>query len=477
MTGSRKEKFLGSVDWLVVAIYLVMVLCGWLNIYAAVFDESHSGIFDMSRNYGKQIIWIGISLFVAISILLVDAKYWHILSYPLYMLSMILLFSVLFLGSEINGNKGWLMLGPVAIQPAEFVKITTALCLARYMSHYSFDIRKPGDLLSIAAIVGLPMALVLLQNDTGSALVYCSFMLVLYREGFYGWVYGALIMVVSLFILSFLLEPLTLLIILTVVCVLAEDVTNGRWRQKIVYLASLALLTLGIYSFRLFTGWNVTLYTALLIALALSLVMVFAYSYRYKVRNIMLFVALFAGSLAFIAATDYVFDNVLQLHQQKRVLDFLGVESDLKGWGYNVNQSKIAIGSGGFAGKGFMQGTQTKFNFVPEQSTDFIFCTVGEEWGFLGSSFVVVLFGVLLFRLIRMGERQPEAFGRIYCYSVASIFFFHVVINIGMTLGLTPVIGIPLPLFSYGGSSMLAFTIMLFIAVKLDASRNETKIS
>lgn len=477
MTGSRKEKFLGSIDWLVVAIYIVMVFCGWLNIYAAVFDESHSSIFDLSQNYGKQLIWIGVSLFIAISILLFDAKYWHILAYPLYCLSILLLFSVLFLGSEVNGNQAWLVLGPVKIQPAEFVKITTALALGRYMSHYSFDIRKGKDLFQIAVIIGIPMVLVLMQNDTGSALVFGSFLIMLYREGFYGWVYGVLIMIITLFVLSFLVEPLALLIILIVVCVLAEGLTNGYWRQKVIYLAGLALITFAIYSFRLFTGWNVSLYTALLIALALSSVMVVLYAYRYKVRNILLFIGLFIGSLVFIHATDYIFDNILQPHHQSRILDLLGVESDLKGVGYNVNQSKIAIGSGGLTGKGFMQGTQTKFNFVPEQSTDFIFCTVGEEWGFLGASFVVILFAVLLFRLIRMGERQPEAFGRIYCYCAASVFFFHMVINIGMTIGLTPVIGIPLPFFSYGGSSMLAFTILLFIAVKLDASRNELKIS
>ena len=267
-----------------------------------------------------------------------------------------------------------------------------------------------------------------------------------------------------------------LLIVLILVCVAGEATTNGLWRSKAIYLAGLALGAILIYAGASLAGVPIGWYAAILSAVVLSVAAVAVYAYRYKIRNTLTFVLLFFGSLVFTRTIDYVFHNVMQIHQQKRILDLLGLESDLKHWGYNVNQSKIAIGSGGFSGKGFLEGTQTKFNFVPEQSTDFIFCTVGEEWGFLGSLTVVVLFTILILRLIRMGERQMEPFGRIYCYCVASIFLFHVAVNIGMTIGIMPVIGIPLPFFSYGGSSLIAFTVLLFVAVRLDAAKRELSI-
>lgn len=463
----------GGIDWSMVLIYLALVFMGWLNIYAAVYDDTHASIFDLSQRYGMQLIWMGVSVFIAVSILLIDDKYYHVLAYPLYWIAILILIGVLFLGKEVNGAKAWIVLGPVAIQPTEFVKFTTALALARYMSSYTFDIRNMNNLVRVGLILALPVMIVMLQNDTGSALVYGSFLFMFYREGFNGWVYVALIMVISLFIFSFLLDPVMLLIVLVLVCVIGEGMTNGNWRSKVIYLAGLSLGSVVIYAlfnllFRVAMDWHV----AILIAILLSVGVVILYAYRYKIGNILTFILLFFGSLAFTYTIDYAFDH-LQTHQQKRILDLLGLESDLKGWGYNVNQSKIAIGSGGFSGKGFLEGTQTKFNFVPEQSTDFIFCTVGEEWGFIGGTLVVLLFAALVLRLIRMGERQKEPFGRIYCYCAASIFLFHVVVNIGMTIGLMPVIGIPLPFFSYGGSSMIAFTILLFVAIKLDASKRE----
>lgn len=476
MTGSHRhnELSIGRVDWPVVLIYAALVLMGWLNIYAAVYDESHAGIFDLSQRYGVQLLWMGISAFVAVSILLIDDKYYHILAYPLYWFTIVILVGVLFFGKEVNGAKSWLMIGPFALQPTEFVKFTTALALARCMSAYSFSMNNVGDMLRAGMIILIPVGIVMLQNDTGSALVYGSFLFMLFREGFNGWVYVALIMVILLFVFSFLFEPVALLIVLILVCVLGEGITNGNWRSKIVYLAGLALGVILLYvAAGLIFGPDVSLQAIILIAAVVSVPVVLIYGYRNRFRNMWIFILLFFGSLGFTHTIDYAFDNILQVHQQKRILDLLGLESDLQKWGYNVNQSKIAIGSGGFSGKGFLHGTQTKFNFVPEQSTDFIFCTVGEEWGFLGSALVVILFAVLILRLIRMGERQHEAFGRIYCYSVASIFFFHVLINIGMTIGIMPVIGIPLPFFSYGGSSMLAFTLMLFVAVRLDMSKHE----
>ena len=459
----------GGLDWITILVYTVLVLMGWVNIYAAVYDEAHSSIFDISQRYGMQLIWIGVSAFIAISILLIDDKYYHILAYPLYWFSILVLIGVLLFGKEVNGAKSWLF----GIQPSEFVKFTTALALARYMSSYSFDIRNLKHLLHVAILLGLPVLIVMLQNDTGSALVFGSFLFMLYREGFNGWVYIALIMIISLFIFSFLLEPTALLIVLILVCVVGEGMTNGNWRSKAIYLAGLALGSTLIYTVcQLLLSIDISWYLSILIATTLSIGVVILYAYRYKINNILTFILLFFGSLGFTYTVDYVFNNVLQIHQQKRILDLLGLESDLSHWGYNVNQSKIAIGSGGFSGKGFLEGTQTKFNFVPEQSTDFIFCTVGEEWGFIGSAIVIILFVILILRLIRMGERQQEPFGRIYCYCVASVFLFHVTINIGMTIGIMPVIGIPLPFFSYGGSSLIAFTILLFVAIKLDASKH-----
>ena len=459
----------GGLDWITILVYTVLVLMGWVNIYAAVYDEAHSSIFDISQRYGMQLIWIGVSAFIAISILLIDDKYYHILAYPLYWFSILVLIGVLLFGKEVNGAKSWLF----GIQPSEFVKFTTALALARYMSSYSFDIRNLKHLLHVAILLGLPVLIVMLQNDTGSALVFGSFLFMLYREGFNGWVYVALIMIISLFIFSFLLEPTALLIVLILVCVVGEGMTNGNWKSKAIYLAGLALGSTLIYTVcQLLLSIDISWYLSILIAATLSIGVVILYAYRYKINNILTFILLFFGSLGFTYTVDYVFNNVLQIHQQKRILDLLGLESDLSHWGYNVNQSKIAIGSGGFSGKGFLEGTQTKFNFVPEQSTDFIFCTVGEEWGFIGSAIVIILFVILILRLIRMGERQQEPFGRIYCYCVASVFLFHITINIGMTIGIMPVIGIPLPFFSYGGSSLIAFTILLFVAIKLDASKH-----
>lgn len=475
MTDSEKTNDLapGRVDWVAITVFVALVLMGWLNIYAAVYDDDHASIFDIGQRYGMQMIWMGASAFIAVSILLIDAKYYHVLAYPLYWIAVLVLVGVLFLGKEVNGARSWIVMGPVAIQPTEFVKFTTALALARYMSSYTFDIRRMHDLLRIGLLLGIPVLIVMLQNDTGSALVYGSFLFMLYREGFNGWVYIALLMVVSLFVFSFLLDPVMLLIVLIVVCVAGEGIVNGDWRSKIVYLAGLALGSILLYAAFNLSGIDMGWHSVILIAVVLSMGAVVLYAYRRKLRNIATFILLFFGSLGFTYTIDYAFDHLLQTHQQKRILDLLGIESDLKGWGYNVNQSKIAIGSGGFSGKGFLEGTQTKFNFVPEQSTDFIFCTVGEEWGFLGSALVVILFAVLILRLIRMGERQMEPFGRIYCYCVASIFLFHVAVNIGMTIGIMPVIGIPLPFFSYGGSSLIAFTVLLFVAIRLDAAKRE----
>ena len=460
-----------KIDWKTILVFVVLMLLGWMNIYAASAGEGES--FSFSSRYGMQMIWVVISMVVAGVILLVDDIYYHQFAYPFYLLMLLVLVATLFVGKEVNGAKSWLSLGPVAVQPAEFMKLATALALARFMSEYHFSLGRPKDLVGVGAILLIPIGIILAQNDMGSALVYCSFLIVLYREGLNSWIYYAIFLVVGLFVCSFLLSDVALLVGLIVVFVVVQALGNRNPKESAIYTAGVGALSLAIYGAALVAGWSLTYYGALLIASVVMLIVALAYAYRNKLANIYLFAAMFVGSLLFIGAIDFVFNDVLQLHQQKRILDLFGLESDLKGWGYNVNQSKIAIGSGGFFGKGFLQGTQTKYDFIPEQSTDFIFCTVGEEWGFVGAVVVLMLFATLIIRLMKMGERQNEPFRRVYCYGVAGIFLFHVIINVGMTIGLMPVIGIPLPMFSYGGSSLLAFTILFFIAVRLD-SQNST---
>ncbi len=461
-----------GVDWGTVGVYLLLAAIGWISIYAAVYNEAHASIFDLSQNYGRQLIWIGISLFTGISVLLIDDKYWHILAQPLYWLSVLALVGTAVLGRDIKGAQAWYEIGGGNIQPVEFVKMTTSLVLARVMSTYFFNIQRFRSILTVFFLIGLPMfIIVVLQNDTGSALVYGAFLFMLYREGFSGWVYAVLFLGIGLFLLSFYLSPFVLLIGLLAGAVIAEGAMNGRWKTSLIYLSGVTLTALGLYFGGRLVGIEVPVYASLLIAAGLSLIFVVLYAWRNRLKNVYLVLIFFAGSVLYTQTIDYAFDNVLQPHQKARVLDYLGIEEDLLGVGYNANQSQIAIGSGAFWGKGFLNGTQTKYDFVPEQSTDFIFCTIGEEWGFAGSTVVIALYVVLILRLIAMGERQQEAFGRIYCYCVAGIFLFHVLINVGMTIGLMPVIGIPLPFISYGGSSMIAFTLLLFVALKLDSAK------
>lgn len=460
------------IDWKTILVFVALVFIGWLNIYAAVYNEAHAGGFDLSSRYGMQLIWIGISAVAALVILLIDDIYYHLLAYPFYGLMLVVLILTLFVGKEVNGAKSWLALGPVAVQPAEFMKLATALALARFMSDYNFSLQKPRGLIGVGALLLVPIFVILLQNDMGSALVYCSFLIVLYREGLNPWVYYAIFLIVGLFVGSFLLSNVALLVILILLFVVSQLPSNRNPRESVKFVAGVGLLSIVIYGTSWLTGWGIDYYRSLLISSFVMLAVALLHAYRHKLSSIYLFAIMFVGSLLFLGAVDYVFNDVLQLHQQKRILDLLGLESDLKGWGYNVHQSKIAIGSGGLFGKGFLEGTQTKYDFIPEQSTDFIFCTVGEEWGFFGAVVVLALFAVLIIRLMKMGERQHEPFRRVYCYGVAGIILFHTIINVGMTIGLMPVIGIPLPMFSYGGSSLLAFTVLFFIAVRLDSQNS-----
>ena len=400
-----------------VGMFLLMVVMGWLNIYAAVYNEEHQSIFDLSQNYGKQTIWIAGALVLALMILVIDGKFYAAFSYPIYGAMLLLLLSTFAFARDVKGSYGWIDIGSFKLQPAEFAKFATNMALAKYLS--TLDIRMQDMRTKITSLIllGVPMAIILLQNDTGSALVFGAFIFVLYREGLSGNILLLGFLTIVLFVLTLLVEQLVLFSIIG------------------------------------------------------GVALVFFFLIRKTRKNILVIVigALLASSVVF--SVDYVYRNVLQAHQRTRIDVLLGKQTDLKGAGYNVNQSKIAIGSGEFWGKGFLQGTQTKYDFVPEQSTDFIFCTVGEEWGFLGSSVVILLFMALLARIIYVAERQRSQYSRIYGYGVASILFFHLMINIGMTIGLAPVIGIPLPFFSYGGSSLWSFTILLFIFIKLDAYR------
>ncbi len=475
MIGNSKDNLSRSgVDWGSIAIFFVLMLLGWLNIYAAVYDETTTEGFTLASRYGSQLIWIGVCVLTAIVIMLIDGIYYHMIAYPFYALILLVLVATLFIGTEVNGARSWLRLGGFSVQPAEFAKFATALALARYMSAYSFSMSAWRSRLTALLLLAVPMAIIMLQNDTGSAIVFASFLMVFYREGLNGWIYVAIGMVIFLFVFSFLWTPATLLAAILILCTLIESILNGAWLRNLRYLAAVVLSSLLIYLIAAaVTGGTAGYYGCLLAASLLSLPVVGVYAWRSKLKNVLICIGMFIGSVLFTNLVDVVFDH-MQIHQQKRILDLLGVESDLQYWGYNVNQSKIAIGSGGLLGKGYLHGTQTRYDFVPEQSTDFIFCTVGEEWGFVGSVVVLGLFCWLILRLIRMGERQHEAFGRVYCYGVASILLFHVLVNVGMTIGLMPVIGIPLPLFSYGGSSLFAFTLLFFVAVKLDACRRES---
>jgi rod shape determining protein RodA len=417
MARERNNVF-NNLDWTLVIIYLVLVLMGWLNIYAAVYNEDHKSIFDLSQSYGKQMLWIITSLFIGLVILLTDARFFSTFAYLIYGITILSLVAVLLVGSEVSGSKSWFEIGGFRLQPAEFAKFATNLAIARFFSGQHINVKDFKTRVIPLILLGIPGLLILLQNDTGSALVYSSFILVLYRMGMSGnlLLAGALVVIIAL-----------------------STLMVGH-----IYVSGLLVILAGL---------------------------LFAFMKRNR-RNIINLLALLIMGIGFTFSVEYVVDNFLGEHQKTRINVLLGKELDLKGAGYNVNQSKIAIGSGGFLGKGYLNGTQTKYNFVPEQSTDFIFCTVGEEWGFAGSLVIIVLFLYFLTRIVTLAERQRSDFSRIYGYGVAAILFFHFMINIGMTIGLVPVIGIPLPFFSYGGSSLWAFTILVFIFIKQDANRN-----
>ena len=414
----REEKgIFYRIDLIAVGLYMALVFIGWLSVYAAVYDETHNHIMDLTQQYGKQMIFIIAAIVLALGILIIDPKFFSQFAWFIYGFFLFLLVFVIFSGREVAGSKGWFAIGGFGVQPAEFAKMATALALAKYLGSLDVTIARFRSLAIASAIILVPAVIVMLQHDTGSAIVFLALVIVLYRAGLTGFI------------------PLAF-IVLPVLGILALMV------PKLILIAVLLLAAAGFYYFS-----------------------------NRKLRTILLICAIFLGSVGFVFSVDYSVNKILEPHQSNRIHVLLGQDVDLRGAGYNVNQSLIAIGSGRFFGKGFLQGTQTKYNFVPEQSTDFIFCTVGEEWGFLGSAVLLILYLSLFIRIVLMAERQRSRFSRFYGYGVASILFFHFAINIGMTLGMVPVIGIPLPFVSYGGSSLWAFTVLLFIFIRQDSYR------
>ena len=467
---SRSNNLLANIDWVSILLYLLLVLIGWLNIYAAVYDENHSSIFDISQKYGKQLIWIGAAFVLAFLVLLTDSKFFTTFSMVIYGIMIFLLIAVLFFGTETKGARSWFEVGDFRIQPAEFAKFATNLAIAYVMSRHNFKVMRFSSLLTIGLILALPSGLIILQNDTGSALVYSSFILVLFREGLHGSILLLCFVAAAIFIMALLYSPFTVLLVIIGGTLIAFYYYRHDIRelfQIILFIGcGFGLFVLIKWMFNL----SISDYYMLLIVYVITSITAIYPIYKRKMKNMITLLLISWLCVGAAPSVNYAFDH-LQPHQQDRINELLGIRVDPKGTGYNVTQSKIAIGSGGLLGKGFLQGTQTKLNFVPEQSTDFIFCTVGEEWGFVGSTFIIVLLAVFILRIIKLAERQRSSFSRIYGYGVASILFFHVAVNIGMTIGIAPVIGIPLPFFSYGGSSLWSFTILIFIFLRLDANR------
>ena len=464
-----------SIDWKLVITYLLLILIGWVNIYASIHSDGPSSIFDFGFRCGKQFVWILTALGLAALILFVcPARLWESASFPLYLITLVLLVAVIFLGVEVKGSRSWFEFGPVRFQPAEVSKITTSLLLATVMSQSGFRIDRFRDLMLTALVIGVPLLVILGESETGSALVYAGFIFVMYREGVSGWWFAAIGIAILMFVLTLTASPYTAMMVLIGILIACNALNNHRRFNVIIAVNIRVFLLLALLPWALgqigseesFSRGIKPLYV--LIGICLCAVPVFLVKgFRERNRFISLSAISVLAGIALVFSVDYIFNDILKDHQRKRIEVLLGMKEDPSGVGYNVNQSMIAIGSGGLTGKGFLNGTQTTFGFVPEQSTDFIFCTVGEEWGFLGCLVVIALYVFLIWRLIYDAEQCREAFTRIFGYCVAACIFMHLFINVGMTIGLMPVIGIPLPLLSYGGSSLWTFTVMIFIFIAL----------
>lgn len=486
-----------TIDWPLVICYLILVFIGWANIYASVHSAEPTSIFDLSSRSGKQFIWMITAFLIGTVILFaINPRVYEGFSLPVYLATLGLLVAVIFLGIEVKGSRSWFAFGPVRFQPAEISKIATSMMLATFMSQFGYKISRVKDFIITALIILVPMAVIVLQSETGSALVYVGFIFMLYREGLSGWLIFILGMAILSFILTLTASPFVAILTLAgvasfCICLYAD---KFKWWLMIGIpaIVLLSFLPMGMSALaELITGYAteaeaveagvekipfIFMIRPVYILLGIITILIpFAVYMAFRQRSRFTYLALIAmvGGFMLVYSADFIFNNVLQDHQRKRIEVLLGMKEDPSGVGYNVNQSMIAIGSGGLTGKGYLNGTQTTYGFVPEQSTDFIFCTIGEEWGFLGSLIVILLYVFLIWRIISDAERSREAFTRIYGYCVACCIFMHLFINIGMTIGLMPVIGIPLPFVSYGGSSLWGFTAMLFIFIALD--RNEKK--
>ncbi len=501
--GNRDRGLVKTIDWKLVICYLLLVLIGWANIYASIHSSEPASIFDFGCRSGKQFVWMMTAFVIAIIILFVlSPRIYEGMSIPIYFGVILLLIAVIFLGVEVKGSRSWFAFGPVRFQPAEISKISTSLLLAAVMSQQGYKIGRFKDFIKTAAIILVPMLIIVLQSETGSALVYVGFIFMLYREGLSGWLIFLVGMAILSFILTLTASPYVAILVLVGVASLCIFLYSGRFKWWLIICVPLIVLFAFVPS--LLELWTSSIigpegmealaaaegdYEAAGIAVPFTthikplyillgfagLTIPFAVYQAYRERNMFSHLAVisFLAGIALVFSADFIFNNVLQDHQRKRIEVLLGMKEDPTGVGYNVNQSMIAIGSGGWTGKGYLNGTQTTYGFVPEQSTDFIFCTVGEEWGFVGSAALILLYVFLIFRIVHDAERSREAFTRIYGYCVACCIFMHLFINIGMTIGLMPVIGIPLPFVSYGGSSLWGFTALLFIFIALD--RNEKK--
>ena len=469
-----------SLDWPTIIIYIIMVFAGMVSIYAASYDFDNASMLAYTEFSGKQLRWILLSFMVGLVILLIDARLYEAYAFPMYIVLLVLLAITPFIAHDIKGSHSWISLGPMSLQPAEFAKCTTALALAKLFSTYHFDLNaKPSNYVKALGLIFMPIILILLQNETGSALTFMALFFVLYREGMSGLVLFAALFAVVIFVVGIKFT---------------DTVTFGMATGQFAVLTITMLVMLGLaalYARRLEVARNLLFWFAgtgfieyilslcgielpglpiMIGEIVIACIYLVITALRYHWKSLYVPVAASLFGVVFLFSVGTAFDK-LQPHQQLRIQVALGMVEDLRNAGYNVNQSKIAIGSGGLMGKGFLNGTQTKLKYVPEQHTDFIFCTIGEEEGFVGSLIVCALFVALILRVISIGERQPTTFGRVYAYCVASYFMFHFCINIGMVIGLCPVIGIPLPFFSYGGSSLWGFTILLFILLKIDAAR------
>lgn len=478
----RQFGVLRSLDWWTIGIYISLLAFGWISVCGASYTIGETDMFSLDTRSGMQIVWIATSICLGFVILMLDNRFYDTFAYIIYGILLLLLFATIFNPHSIKGSRSWLVLGSLRIQPAEFAKFATALAVAKLMSAYDFNIHRRKDFIIACAVIIVPMLFIVAQNETGSALVYLSFFLMMYREGMPGSVLFTGVAMVIYFVVGIRYKETMLFetsasvgkfAVMLMIQLFSAGMVSIYCKNK-----KLARRTIGLSVAITLAAFLVAQYIVpfdivivqIVITIALALYLAYL-ALSTRIKNY-IYIALFAiGSIAFFYSADNILSRMKD-HQRTRINVLLGLKDDLKGAGYNVHQSEIAIGSGGLRGKGFRNGTQTKLKFVPEQDTDFIFCTVGEEEGFVGCATVLGLFLALILRLIKMAERQPFKFGRIYGYCVLSIFLFHLFINVGMVLGLTPVIGIPLPFFSYGGSSLWGFTILLFIFLRIDAARN-----